>query len=569
MKKLIIIAVILSLVVIAEIAFILTNMPDNPPSDTYEVAEEIDENETINKETAKIETATSDEVFYLENAELRLDNYPQYITQIGYNTEGYLGILGFSEYPLIIREDPVNRLNDSTEVQSNSDGTAFLAYASIDEKRVLYYGNNGTVKKITDENIQTARLLSDGDEIAWISGDDDSNNCTVKLLKNGEITILSRKAASYYGSGLKSSEDALLWYENFKQNPNGTGTYTVYLHKDGKTEKLGKDLEIKAFWKGGERIFYEDEYKFYVQNGFDKENRIFITDYSEYTGTEGVNNKNADNPGAIMLSQPDMTNIYIYAANRDLTQAIICVSSYGDYKTIYYEEGKPPKFLINDSIEAIVPAGGTGVDDLSEYYYKTEYYNSSTSEVSYGVYRFDGGELKPVPVSGVQGIMTFSDTDNLLYETDENLFIYDSKTGKSESVFEFEKSTRIFYSATPDLSTIYVRESPEETDTRPLYEIKPDGTKKVIADFVRNEYLDGETLYYLSEDYDLYIYENGNSEKLLSIGENLADTEIDFVFFRDRESEYLTLEVWTVGSSIYFYMSTDGREFVCVEDYLG
>jgi hypothetical protein len=567
MKKTIIITAVLLVIGIAgAIVFLpktLKNVPvispDVAPGTTQEIAENID----LKKGTVKIETPSADEVFYLENPVLRLVKYPQYISQISYNSNSYIGVLGFAEYPLIIREDEINRFNDYPEVISNSDGTAFLAYTSIDGKRVLFYGNDGVVKKITDKNIQSAVLLSDGEEVAWLSGDDDSNRCAVKVLKNNEITVLTKNAASYYSAGLRASGNALIWYENFKQNPNGTGTYTVYLHKDGKTAQLGKNLEIKAFAFSGEKIFYEDDYKFYVQNGFDKKNRVFITDYNFDIEEAGMNNLNADNLGAIMLSQPDMSHIYIYASNRDLTQAIICVSSYGDYKTVYYEEGKPSKFLINGPLEVIDPVGETEAIDLSEYYFKTEYYNSSTSEEGYDIYRFDG-ELIPVPVSGVREIMTFNDTDNFLYETEENIWLYDSKTGESISVFEYEKSSYITYTATADLSKIYV--FVKEIDCYSLYEIKSNGVKTKLCDDAENYYLDGETLYYLTADYDLYIYENGNREKLLSVGENHDD--IDFAFFRDSESGYLKIEAWTENSSFYNYISTDGRNFVCVEDYL-
>jgi hypothetical protein len=580
MKKAIIITVILLVAGIAAAIIFLPKSLDLP--------QETLENIEPKTGTLKIETPSADEVFYIENPDLRLENYPQYISQIGYNSYDYIGILGFSEYPLIIREDEINRFNDYPEVMSNSDGTAFLAYASIDEKRVLFYGNDGIIKKISEPNIQSAVLLSDGDEIAWLAGEDDSNKCTVKVMKNNEITILSNNAASFYSAGLRASRNTLIWYENFKQNPNGTGTYALYLRKDGKTVKLGENIDLRAYVRDGERIFYEEDYKLYVQNGFDKENRIFLVDYSDNIENMVDNTVNTENltpimlsqsdfstmrlytPNAqkinpIMLSQPDMSDIVISCSNRDYSQVMIRVSNNGGYKTYYYEEGKTPQFLINKSLEVIDPVGGTEAIDISEYYFKTENYNSSTSESDYDVYRFDG-ELKPVPISGVRDIMTFSDTDNFLYETDENLWIYDSKTGESVSVFEFEKTPYIRYFATPDLSVIYVRVGYQGIDGYQLYEVKSDGVITTLCDMAEGFYLDGETLYYLTTDWDLYIYENGNSEKLLSIGEN--HNNIDWVSWLDGESGYLKLEVWTENSQHYFYISSDGRNLVCVEEYL-
>jgi hypothetical protein len=568
MKKAIIITAILLAVSIAAAIIFFPKTPGNTPDIPIDITQKIP---GVSQETSddidikignvKIETPSADEVFYIENEALRLEDSPGYISRIGLNSRGYIGILGFSEYPLIIREDEINRLNDFPEVQSNSDGTAFLAYASIDEKRVLFYGKDGVVIKISEPNIQSAVLLSDGEEIAWLSGEDNSSKCTVKVLKNNEITVLSKKAASYYGAGLRVSGNALIWYENFKRNEwSNESSYTVILHKDGVSKQLGKDIDVILFIGGGERIFYEEDYELFVQNGFDKKNRVFISDYSFNTVNTAFETPNANSFDVINLSQPDMTNIIYHAFNRDFTQIIFGVSSYGDFKSIYYEEGKPPLFLINDQLTRIDPVGGTGADDISEYYFTT-----TNDDYSLNVYRFDG-ELKPVSVSGVRSIKTFTDTDDFLYETELNLCLYDSETGESTSVFQIPETSDIYYTATNDLSKIYIEESVDGTRGYTLYEVKPDGTYTKIYDEAINSCLDGEAFIYLTPEYDLYIYEEGNSEKFLSIGENIQD--IDFPFFRDRESGYLDIEVWTEGSSFYNYISIDGRIFVSIEDYL-
>jgi hypothetical protein len=169
--------------------------------------------------------------------------------------------------------------------------------------------------------------------------------------------------------------------------------------------------------------------------------------------------------------------------------------------------------------------------------------------------------------------MTFTDTENFLYNTEENLWIYDSKTGKSVSVYEFENSSYISYRATPDLSKIFVRESAKGVSSYPLYEVKPDGTKTLIDDNVKEFYLDGETFYYMTPPYDLYIYENGNSEKVFPFGEHF-ETIINQASFESHSSGYLMIAVYADSKedddyiSAKSFLSTDGRNFVCVEDYL-
>jgi hypothetical protein len=382
-------------------------------------------------------------------------------------------------------------------VTSNSDGTAFLAECYLNDEKVLYYGNNGKVKKIYEPNILSAVLISDGDEIAWISGDEYSANCTVKKLKNGKITTLTNNASYYIESGYPSvvlqgtlTGDILIWNEGID---SFTGSYTTYLYKDGKTAPLGKDIKIRAIAAGGERIFYEQGSALFDQNGFDTENRVFITDYSCITedseakaSSMGLNGMNSEDFNYVTLSQPDMSNIYVYAVNRDYSQAIVNVSLYGDQRNFYYEEGKTPLLLTDKELGIVSPDGGSRAETLSEYYFTTE-----NDYRNYNVYRFDG-ELKPFFDFPVLDIRTFSDTDNILYKTEENLWIYDSKTGKSTSVYEHEKSSYVFYRPAPDLSMIYVSEREEDSYSRPLYAVKPDGTKTKIADDIKDYYLDGE-----------------------------------------------------------------------------
>jgi hypothetical protein len=525
--------------------------------------------------TVKIEKPNGYEMFYLKNPDVKLENLPNKISNISTSMPGdFIGILGFAEYPLIIRDAWI----EFWDFTSNSDGTAFLAEAFLNGEKVLYYGKDGNVKKIYEPNIISAVLISDGEEIAWISGGEFSTHCTVKKLKDGKITTLTNNASYYIKGGYPTTNllgtlagDSLVWNESYNEF---TGSYTTYLHKDGKTAPLGMEIELRFFDYNGDRIFYEQGGALFVQSGYDTENRVLIADYSMITDDTQpeINNMKLydgsfEDFNYVTLSQPDMSNIYVNALNRDDSQAIIQVSLYGDHKYYYYEEGKTPLFLTTEILEVVTPAGGSAAHDLSEYYFTIE-----NEDRSYNVYRLDGG-LKPVFDFPVLSIETFADTDKILYETEENLWIYDSLTGKSQSIYEHDKSSYLFIKAASDLSVIYVREREEGSSVRPLYAVFPDGTKTKIADDTNGCYLDGEKLYYTAPGYVLYVYENGNSEKIISFGK-YHDTIVRSLSIRDTESGYLEIAVYTdpkdgdTSNTQNYYISIDGKNFVNIMDYL-
>jgi hypothetical protein len=457
---------------------------------------------------------------------------------------------------------------------------------------VLYYGKDGEVKKISEPDIISAFLLSDGEEIAWISGSENSNKCTVKKLKDGEITTLTENAANFDFSGfymtpfMGSSEgNSLIWYEDFNVDE---WSYKAYFHKDGVTSLLGENIEVRCLTNDG-RIFYEQGGMFFVQNGTDSANRVFLTDYKPHTDTAalgewnvksldqisysqsdfstlGLYEWNIENSDYISLSQPDVSNIYVRPLNSDYSKVIINVSLMGDQKNYYYEEGKTPIFITDKGLEVVEPKDGDDADDISKYYFTTE-----NEDNSINIFRFDG-ELIPVLDFGVQSFKTFADTDNFLYETDGKLWMYDSKTGSAISLFEYESSSYGFYTAASDLKLIFVRERTED-NKRPLYAVKPDGVTTKIADDIVDFYIDGETLYYTANGYVLHVYENGNSERLISFAENHAGL-INYAPIRGRDGGYLEIDVYVdpvngdLSDHTNCYISIDGRNFVNVTDYV-
>jgi hypothetical protein len=306
----------------------------------------------LNTGSVKIETPGGYEMFYLKNPDVKLEDLPNEISNVATSIPAdFIGIIGFADYPLIIRD----AWTDSSGFMTDSGGTAFLAEANLDGEKVLYYGKDGKVKKIYEPNIITAILISDGEEIAWISGDENGTHNTVKKLKDGKITTLTSNASYYIEGGYPSvvlrgtSEgDTLIWNEDFNVF---TGDYTTYLYKDGKTAPLGKNIEIRRLDANGERIFYEQYGGLYVQNGYDTENRVLIADYSYITDDSQaqISSMELENPGSedfnyFTLSQPDMSNIYVYGTNRDASQAIVNVSLYGDQKIFITKRVKHRSF---------------------------------------------------------------------------------------------------------------------------------------------------------------------------------------------------------------------------------
>jgi hypothetical protein len=578
-KKAIVIAAISIAICIAAAMILLPKIHNDIPISSRDITPAVPQVTFHDNKKTKIETPSADEMFYIKDPALKLDTLPNTITQIGneHIPGEFIGILGFSEYPLIFK----NAWSEFFGVMSNSDGTAFLAEAYYDMEKVLYYGKDGVVKKISEPNIISAFLLSDGEEIAWISGHESSNSCTVKKLKNDEVTTLTKKAANFAFSGYYMTPfmglrggNSLIWYENLNEKDL---SFETHLHKDGVTTKLGENMEVVSLAYDGERIFYEQNGKLFVQNGTDSANRVYITDYNaqvdttglndwsvESLGTMGLNKWDVRNSDYISLSQPDINNFRVIPLNHDYSKVLINVSSLNGYKHYYYEESKTPILLFNEEISIKTPIGAAGIDDIGDYYFTTQ-----NDDYSFNVYRYDG-ELKAALDYSVSYFYAFADTDNVLYETEENLWIHDSKTGEHTSVYEI--SDNIIYEFTPDLSLIYVRDSAGDYNGDTLYEVKPDGTKTRIAVRVQDHYLDGETLYYLTAECDLYVFENGKSEKVISFDESYDNSNWSPI--EGHDSGYLRIAIYTKSEdegtpdTYNYFLSTDGRNFVNIMEYV-
>jgi hypothetical protein len=238
-------------------------------------------------------------------------------------------------------------------------------------------------------------------------------------------------------------------------------------------------------------------------------------------------------------------------------------------KTYYTEDGK--------EAYAKYPENSEETDDLNEYYYTWDYRHTGIINI----YRFDG-TLKPVFEKDVKNFKTFSGTEDFIYSDDEHLYLYDASNDESVQLADLgEESEQFLFSALPDLSEIYYSEWLYEwvwhTRPYPLYAIKWGGEKEIVDERVIDYIVKGGTLYYLTGNSEVYIRKNGKNELLSKITHDYGyiyegDIEIDEsgYFIVNLHSAFEIVDNYAATDSYKsnFFLSTDGKNFVGIEEYV-
>jgi hypothetical protein len=477
------------------------------------------------------------EPYYITDPAVRLEKTTGYISSIDGGLDDYLIILGYSEYPLVIKKDT----ESYTTVSSNSSD--FVADFEQKGESYMIYSNDNEVKTVNEPGIIIANIGKNSNTIFWVTGKSQSNNCTLKMMQNGVTEVITDTLSDFVNLDYPvftfwNSDDgnAVVWYEDYNEENE---TLITYLYKDGKTAPLGKNIEISVISDNADKIFYEQYDKFYVQNGFDYENRILIAQLEEEGSKARVKYHNSD-----------YSQIIYSVYGEDVTQI----------KSYYYEYGKEPVFLADGLLNRETPTNSEDTDDLRGCYYTAKRVGHNLD-----VYYF-GDTFERVFFKKVDSIFTLSGTKNLLYETDKNLFLYDSQTGESVSVFE--KTNEITYEARSDLSEIYVSLNNGNDNPKTLYSVKPNGEKTVISENVFDFFLVDHSLYYITSNGELFITENGQSKKLITFDEKeIIETRCG----KDPGGYYfIEITTETLYDSFYddsvYYISTDGKNFVNTDE---
>jgi hypothetical protein len=477
--------------------------------------------------------------YYLEDPSVRLEKLTGDVSTVDSFFENLIAILGFSEYPLIIEKDG----GSDAVVTVNQDGTEFVAAVEQDGESVLFYSDGEEIKSYTEpSNIGTSiietSITETGEAILFATGRVYSDNCSLKILKDGEITVLTEKLSYIVNTDFPvfifwNSDDgnSIIWYQNYNKYSE---TSTAYLYKDGKSAPLGDNIDISGITDNTDMIYYEQDDKFYVQNGFDYDSRVLIAEADEGSTVR------------VKYYNKDYSQIIYSVYGEDITQI----------KNYYYEYGKKPVFLADGLLNRETPVFEEDIDDLKGCYYTVE-----NDSLDLDVYYF-GDTFERVFEKQCVSVLAFSGTNNILYNAEDNLYLYDSL--RKESVSVFDKTNITTYTATPDLSEIYINRKNDYNDLEALYYVNQNSENTIISDNVIDSFIDGETLFYITEDYELYSVKNGKSEKIyIFIQENVIDTRIG----KDLSGYYFVQFVKKDDNSSYFnesdfYISTDCLKFL-------
>jgi hypothetical protein len=478
----------------------------------------------------------ADDIIYYKEPTVFLSEKTGNITCSFSENNEYITVMGYSEYPILIKKDK----HTLSSFRSNEEGTAFAATVKQKDEYVIYYSDGEEIKKIYEPNISVGSI-SNNNTIFWATGKTGSNNGTLKMMKDGKITVLTENLSSFVDLDIPvfqfwNSEDGntVFWYENYVESKS---TYTTCLYKDGETAPLGENVSVLEVSENADKIYYKQYDKLYLQNGFDTENRILITENIDSESTVNITYSNLDNSQIIYTIYENV------------------LTTNGSY---FYQEGEEPLFLAEGPINLETPVKVADFTDLRGYIY-----SSRSNDLRYDIYYF-GDTFEPILEAPVESIFAFSVTKDFLYETSENLYLYDSETKQSTAIFE--KTNQITYAAKPDLSEIYVSEITGYGGLDTLYRVMPDGEKSVIAENVIDSFTDGNSVYYITAENELFNFKNNDTQMLIKIIESDIyeiecglDTSGYYFVKVTKEDENYSIE--TIN-----YLSADGENFLKIEE---
>jgi hypothetical protein len=303
-----------------------------------------------------------------------------------------------------------------------------------------------------------------------------------------------------------------------------------------------------------------------------------IMGYSEYPliikkdrGEHPYITVNSEGTEFTVLTELDDKEVFYYSDDGNILK--------GDYPFTYNDDDTEKVYITEDGKEAYAkyPENNKETNELNEYYYTWDH--QSTGIIN--IYRFDG-TLKPVFEKDVKNFKTFSDTEDFIYSDDEHLYLYDASNDESTQLADLgEDSMQFLFSALPDLSEIYYSEWLYEWfwyyHPYPLYAIKRGGEKEILDERVIDFTVKGDTLYYLTGNSEVYMRKNGKNELLSRIIHDYG-----YIYEGDitaSESGYLIVNLHTAfeivdnyyatdSSKSNFFLSTDGRNFVGIEQYV-
>jgi hypothetical protein len=251
----------------------------------------------------------------------------------------------------------------------------------------------------------------------------------------------------------------------------------------------------------------------------------------------------------------------------------------GDHPFTYNVDDDTEKvYITEDGKEAYAkhPENSDETNERNEYYYTWDNHSGATN-----IYRFDG-TLKPVFEKDVENFKTFSGTEDFIYSDDEHLYLYDASNDESAQLADLgEESEYFLFNALPDLSEIYYSEWLYEwfwySRPYPLYAIKQGGEKEILDERVIDYTVKGDTLYYLTANSEVYMRKNGKNELLskiihdygyISEGDITVSESGYFIVNLHSAFEIEDNYYATDSSKSNFFLSTDGKNFVGIEQYV-
>jgi hypothetical protein len=307
-------------------------------------------------------------------------------------------------------------------------------------------------------------------------------------------------------------------------------------------------------------------------------NYTLIMGFSEYPliikkdrGEHPYLTVNSEGTEFTVLTELDDKEVFYYSEGGNILK--------GDHPFTYNDDDTEKVYITEDGKEAYVkyPENSKETNELNEYYYTWDH--QSTGIIN--IYRFDG-TLKLVFEKDVRYFKTFSGTDDFIYYDNEHLYLYDASSAESTQLADLgEDSDYFLFSSLPDLSEIYYSEWLYEWVwySRPysLYAIKPNGEKEILDERVIDFTVKGDTLYYLTANSEFYMRKNGKNELLSKIthdygyiyeGDITASESGYFIVNLHTAFEIVDNYYATDSTKSNFYLSTDGKNFVGIEEYV-
>jgi hypothetical protein len=531
-KTIIIISVLLAVGIAAAIVFLprlLENLPDTVSGVSQLTAVET-ASETENTETPS--TITNP-----ENAETP-GNFIERRGEIAVTERNdKVIVIGFGKEPWIVPRDRGEVVNYETNYANN----ALLLYLTQDGIETLYYKTENEEIRIENVRLWGGAISEDGNHFAYVVMNKDTSENTVMFYNNGETeTIYSSE--NYTFAEISPNGKTVSWTVLINNNTDSE----TYVKIGENFEKIGMNLEEIYISDNAEFIYYKEEESgnYYVQKGFDRENRQYIC-------------RQKDNDFIKLCYNFDCTQAYY---QDDLGN--------GEYRTYLIINGEKPRLISNYYAYVDLEANHGYIDpvkDLTKAVW-TEVHREEEYNVLFGL----NSDYSTFQIAENADSFIPANSGNICYFiSHEKLYKVDSTNPDSEPILIADNAQS--FCSSPDYKNLYIINLPyadsfnQIEGAAGLYSVNPTGGKTLISETFDYATADNENLYYFDGSI-LYKWKDENSLQIADFKESSELTVGCFIYtYSLIIAPDGSLVVYTPSGEIYVQM--DGKNFVNIEEY--